>query len=480
MKKVMKVNGAFLVAIIYMLICGVGVGHGQDLGSDTQTAQVEAKNVPSNEATEIQNLSQAVEKIKQLENQINATQLNTNYLWMMLAAILVFFMQAGFCLIELGFSRSKNCINIIMKNVLDFSGACLMYLLVGFGLMYGASYVGVFGTDHFFLSTAPETSDLWVFWMFQVVFIGTAATISSGAMAERTKFMGYLCFSIVLSGFIYPVLGHWAWGGAYEGSEGAQGWLAAMGFHDFAGASVVHGVGGACALAGVLVLGPRIGRFAEDGTPRMIVGHNIPMAALGMFILWFAWFGFNAGSTLSADVSMGRIAVNTAISAAAGAIFSMLSMWKIQGRPDVAITINGVLAGLVAITAACDTVTPGSAIIIGALAGLFTTFGAVALEAMKIDDVVGAVPVHLVNGIWGTMAVAIFNENGFSGKMLGVQTLGAFAMSIVAFIVAYIVFYLIDVTIGLRANEIEQEEGLDFHEHAANAYPDFSTTEQSL
>lgn len=411
---------------------------------------------------------------------LEALQININFVWILVASILVFNMQAGFALVELGMARAKNSINIVMKNFLDFCISTVAFLLVGFALMFGTSWNGWLGTDGFWLSDLPADSSLWAFWFFQVVFAGTACTIVSGAMAERTKFMGYLVYAAILGALIYPVCGHWAWGsfaGAF-GWGGEKGWLESLGFIDFAGSSVVHGVGGACALAGIMVVGPREGRFARDGTPILIAGHNIPLAALGTFLLWFGWFGFNAGSTLTATAAIGRIAVNTAVAPAAGALAAMLSMWFVQRRPDVGITLNGALGGAVGITACCANVTPGSALVIGIVAGLLTTFATIMLERLKLDDAVGAVPVHLVNGWWGTISVALFNEMGFQASMLGIQVLGTFAVTGCAFVAGYAVFKSVDVFVGLRASKTEQEDGLDFAEHSANAYPDFHTSEQ--
>lgn len=413
--------------------------------------------------------------------EVEALQLNINYVWIVLSAALVFMMQAGFAMVELGFSRAKNSINIIMKNFLDFSISTVVFLFLGFGLMFGTTWGGWIGTDSFWLSGHPGDDSLWSFWFFQVVFAGTACTIVSGAMAERTKFVGYLVYAGLLSGVIYPFTGHWAWGsfGGGFGVGGEKGWLEALGFVDFAGSSVVHGCGGACALAGILVVGARHGRFGKDGSPRLIAGHNIPLAALGVFILWFGWFGFNGGSTLLANANIGRIVVNTTVAPAAGAIAAMISMWFVQGRPDVGITLNGALGGLVGITACCANITPGSAFIVGIIAGLLTTVTTIGLERMCIDDAVGAVPVHLVNGWWGTLSVALFDEAGFDAHKFGIQALGTFSITATAFILCFVIFKLVDLTVGLRASDTEQMDGLDFSEHSANAYPDFQTTEQA-
>ncbi|HRJ07147.1 MAG TPA: ammonium transporter [Prosthecobacter sp.] len=410
----------------------------------------------------------------------SAAQASVDLVWVILAGALVFLMQAGFGLLELGFSRAKNSINIVMKNFLDFSIAVVVFMFLGFGLMFGSSAGGWIGTDGFWLSNFPEDSPLWGFWFFQVVFAGTACTIVSGAMAERTKFVGYLVYAGFLSGVIYPLTGHWAWGsfgGAY-GVGGTGGWLESLGFVDFAGSTVVHGCGGACALAGILVVGARHGRFAKDGSPRMIAGHNIPLAALGVFILWFGWFGFNAGSTLAASGGIGRIVVNTAVSPASGALAAMLSMWFVQGRPDVGITLNGALGGLVGITACCANISPASALAVGLVAGILTTVSTIGLERLRLDDAVGAVPVHLVNGWWGTLCVALFDQKGFDARQLGIQALGTFSITATSFILCLAVFKTVDLLVGLRATDEEQINGLDFSEHSANAYPDFQTTEQ--
>ncbi len=399
--------------------------------------------------------------------------------WVLVCAAMVFMMQPGFCMLELGFVRAKNCLNVAMKNVLDFCVASICFLLFGFSLMFGASANGWFSGEFVWLADFKGNHPIWVFWVFQVVFVGTAATIVSGAMAERTKFVGYLLSTAMLSALIYPLLGHWAWGslaGSW-GVGGDQGWLEKLGFSDFAGSTVVHGIGGACALAGVLVVGPRRGRFVEKGKAKLIPGHNLPFATMGAFLLFFGWFGFNAGSALVADVSIGRITANTLLAGSAGAMAGMLSFWRMDGRPDVGTAINGLLGGLVAITACCHVVNPVSALILGAVAGILASAGGVLLEKMHIDDVVGAVPVHLMNGIWGTLCVAIFNENGFSADKLGVQALGAFSIMGTAFVAAFLVFKLIDLTIGLRASDEEQEMGLDFAEHASTAYPYFHTSD---
>jgi Amt family ammonium transporter len=398
--------------------------------------------------------------------------------WILICGSLVAFMQAGCALIELGLSRPKNCLNVAMKNVLDMCLGFIFFLLIGFSLMFGSGNNG-WTIDHFsWLPGYGGQHPVWIFWVFQAVFAATSATIVSGAVAERTKFVGYLIFSSVICGLIYPFVGHWAWSimAANWGFGGGTGWLEAMGFKDFAGSTVVHGVGGACALAGILVVGPRVGRFRADGSPVLIPGHSIPLVVLGTFILFFGWFGFNAGSQLAPDMAVARILANTMLAAGAGGLVGMFVFWRIDGKPDVATTMNSVLGGLVGITASCNLVSPLSAIVIGAIAGVISAAGPILLEKCKLDDVVGAVPVHLFCGIWGTLSVALFNEAGFSMNALGVQALGALAICGTAFVLGWITFKLIDVTIGLRASDHDQDLGLDFTEHAANAYPYFDAS----
>jgi len=403
-----------------------------------------------------------------------------DYAFLLICSAMIFFMQAGFCLLETGISRSKNAINISMKNAIDFVMGMLAFMLVGFGLMFGDSVVEGFFAWKTVVSK-PADSPVWIFWLFQSVFAATAVTIVSGAVAERTKFVGYVVFAFIAVAFIYPVLGHWVWGGAAGNYDfgTSKGWLAAKGFQDFAGGTVVHGVGGAFALAGIIVVGPRLGRFAKDGTARLFSGHNLPLVTLGIFVLWFGWFGFNAGSNLTPDVSIGRIAANTMVCSASAMASAMLFFRVKNGYVDVVETLNGALCGLVAITACCNVVSPISAIIIGFIAGGMGVFSGALLLKLRLDDAVGAVPVHLVNGIFGTLCVSIFNENGYF-KDLGIQALGAFIVPGVAFMIAFFVFKIIDLTIGVRASDDHQREGLDFAEHAANAYPDFVVNENEL
>lgn len=399
-------------------------------------------------------------------------QNNANFLWTLVAAFLVFFMQAGFAMVETGLTRAKNAVNIMMKNLMDFAFGSLAYWLIGFGLMFGVTATGWFGTDGFLLSDFAKDGDPWIyaFWMFQVVFAATAATIVSGAMAERTKFVSYLIYSVVISAIIYPIFGSWAWGSLYHGG----GWLERLGFIDFAGSTVVHSVGGWAALAGAMVLGPRIGKFTKDGTPKAIPGHSLTLAALGTFILWFGWFGFNAGSTTTANTDIALIAVTTNLSAAAGAIAAMFTAWFAIGKPDGSMALNGALAGLVAITAGCANVSPLSAVIIGLIAGVLVVYSVLFIErVLKVDDPVGAVSVHAVGGAFGTLAAGIFDVGGFSWSVVGVQALGVVAAFLWVFPAAFILFKVIDKTIGLRVTAEEELEGLDIGEHGMEAYPEF-------
>jgi len=406
-----------------------------------------------------------------------SVQKNMDFAWTLLAAFLVFFMQAGFAMVETGFTRAKNAINIMMKNLMDFAVGSLVYWAVGFGLMFGATN-GLFGTTGFFFSDFGLDKDPWIFafWMFQVVFAATSATIVSGAMAERTKYVSYLVYSAVISAIIYPVFGSWAWGSLYHGA----GWLEGLGFIDFAGSTVVHSVGGWAALAGAIVLGPRIGKYGPDGKPRAIPGHSMTLAALGVFILWFGWFGFNPGSTTAAIPDIARIAVDTNLSAAAGAVAAMFVSWFIFKKADVGMTLNGALAGLVGITAGCANVTPLSSVIIGGIAGGLVVFSVLFIDRIGIDDPVGAISVHGVCGAWGTLAVGIFNEAGFTLHGLGVQALGVATCFVWTFVLAFILFNILKRTIGLRVTAEEEKEGLDFGEHGGNAYPDFQVHPSSF
>jgi Amt family ammonium transporter len=404
-------------------------------------------------------------------------QTNLNIVWTCLAAFLVFFMQAGFALVETGFTRAKNAVNILMKNLMDFSVGSLAFFLVGFGLMFGATN-GLFGTTLFGLKGVEMgTPWEWTFLIFQTVFAATAATIVSGAMAERTKFGSYLVYSAVITLVIYPVFGSWAWGNLLLTDN--DSWLAARGFHDFAGSTVVHSVGGWLALAGAIVLGPRLGKYTKEGKPNAILGHSMPLATLGVFILWFGWFGFNPGSTTAGNGSIGYIAVTTNLAAAAGAVMALVTSWTVLRKPDISMTLNGALAGLVAITAPCDGVSPLGAIAIGAVAGVLVVLSVMFIDyVLKVDDPVGAVSVHAVNGLWGTLSFGLFSTTsglfyGHGFKQLGVQLLGAGTAFVWAFGLGLVLFFALKKTIGLRVSAEEEIKGLDIEEHGNEAYAGF-------
>ena len=412
--------------------------------------------------------------------------------WVLIATALIYFMQAGFALCEAGLTRAKNTGNILMKNMMDFCIGTPCYWLVGFGLMFGSTAPligrldpmirGIYGAEN---TVVPQTMPLWCYVIFQTVFCATAATIVSGSMAERTNFKAYCVYSAAISLLVYPIGGHWAWGG---------GWLSGLGFHDFAGSAVVHNVGGVIACLGAWMLGPRIGKYDREGKARAIPGHNMTAVALGVFILWFCWFGFNGGSTASmadgADAFHASLAfMNTNLAAAVATVVTMIFTWLRYGKPDVSMTLNAALAGLVAITAGCDCVTPFGAFIIGLAAGILVVFSVEFFDNIaKIDDPVGAVSVHMVNGIWGTIAVGLFSNGedgvmkglfyGGGAKLLGVQALGILAIDAYVLIVMFIVFKAIDAVIGLRVPAQVEIDGLDLHEHGlASAYSGFAISD---
>ncbi len=380
--------------------------------------------------------------------------------WVLISAFLVFFMQAGFALVEAGFTQSKNAVNILMKNVSDFMIGTLAFFAVGYAIMFGAGN-GFAGWTGWMLEGITHSSlPPMAFFLFQTVFAATAATILSGAMAERTKFSTYLMISLFMTALIYPVVGHWAWGG---------GWLATRGFADFAGSGVVHTVGGIAGLVGTLLLGPRKGAFNAES--KVHQGHNVTLAGLGVFILWFGWFGFNPGSqvaaagTANAD-AISLIAVNTNLAAAAGALVALFLSWIRMGKPNVGMLLNGALGGLVGITAGCAAVTPVSAIIIGAIAGVVMTVVAGLLWKLKIDDPVGAVPVHAACGIWGVLAVGLFSPTGdFMVQLTGIASIVGWTA-----VTSLILFMILKRTMGLRVSGKIEDEGLDTHEHGSVAY----------
>ena len=410
-------------------------------------------------------------------------------LWVLLAAILVFFMNLGFASVEAGFARAKNTVNILSKNFIVFAISSLGFMLLGWGLMFGGDNPFV-GTEHLFIlgqsdlsfydDTLTSSVPFWGKFFFQLVFCGTAATIVSGAVAERIKYISFIIFSFVLTLVIYPIVGHWIWGG---------GWLSQLGFLDFAGDSAVHSVGGWAALAGALILGPRIGKYGKDGKPRAIPGHNMSLAVIGLFVLWLGWFGFNPGSTMSfenpSDVM--HILVTTNTSAIAAVLTSTITAWVFLGKPDLGMTINGCLAGLVGITGGCAYVTVEISLLIGAIAGVIVVFLVVFFDRIKIDDPVGATSVHLGCGVFGTICVGLFAKEGvttlstanglFYGggvSLLGVELLGIVAVGVFTFAASSLVWLVLKKTIGIRVSAAEELAGLDVGEHGNAAYPDFA------
>jgi Amt family ammonium transporter len=395
--------------------------------------------------------------------------------WILIAAVLVMLMQAGFALVEAGFTRTKNTANILMKNLMDFSIGSLIFWILGYTLMYGEDVGGFLGKISLFygsneINGVPDKASL----MFQTVFAATAATIVSGAVAERTKFSSYIVFSIAITAVIYPISGHWVWGG---------GWLSNLGtpFHDFAGSTVVHSVGAWVGLMGAMVIGPRLGKYTSEGKPRAIPGQNLAFGALGVFILWFGWFGFNPGSQLAAAGSenasaISHIFITTNLAAAAGAVTAMILTWSRYKRPGLSLTLNGALAGLVAITAGCDVVSPGGAVIIGILAGIVLVLGVEFFDrVLKIDDPVGAVSVHGLNGALGTILVGLLStDNGLfyggGADQLVSQLIGVGAVAVWAMGLGFLVFYGLKKTIGVRVSKRIEEEGLDIYEHGESAY----------
>jgi Amt family ammonium transporter len=436
---------------------------------------------------------------EQITELLASPKVMADTLWTMIAGFLVFFMNLGFALVESGLCRAKNCVNILAKNFVVFGISSLAFLIVGWGLMFGngngfLGFEGLWFVDGADNSPATTTAyagayssiawtsvPLWAKFFFQLVFAGTAATIVSGAVAERIKFMSFVVFSFVMVGLIYPITGHWIWGG---------GWLAGMGFWDFAGSTVVHSVGGWAALAGILLLGARIGKFGKDGRVNPIPGHSMTSATIGVFVLWLGWFGFNPGSTMAADPkAIAHIAVTTNMAAAAASMSALLTAAWLLGKPDLSMILNGCLAGLVAITAPCAWVSVQSSVIIGLIAGALVVFAVLFFDRVKIDDPVGALSVHLVNGVFGTLAVGLFAdkaaapvvgpENGlfFGGgftqlwaQLVGVLTVGVYTLAI-----SLAAWAVLKATMGIRVSTEEEMEGLDMGEHGNLAYPDFRT-----
>ncbi len=430
------------------------------------------------------------------------TKVALDTIWTLLGAMLVFWMNAGFASVEAGFARQKNCVNILSKNFIVFAVSSIAFWFVGWGLMFGDGN-GFMGLKGLFMlkgaDNSPATGDAYqgvyssIAWatvpfytkfFFQLVFAGTAATIVSGAVAERIKYASFIVFSFILVAFIYPITGHWIWGG---------GFLAKLGFWDFAGSSAVHSVGGWAALAGVLVLGPRFGKYDENGNAKPIPGHNLSLATLGCFILWLGWFGFNPGSTMAADVNaIGRICITTNFGAVAGILTATITSWFLMKKPDLGMTLNGCLAGLVAVTAPCAYISPESALIIGGVAGVLVVLAVSFFDKLKIDDPVGALSVHLVNGVFGTIAVGLFAQDQFmpnttgngllfggGTKLLMAQLTGVGAVAGFTFVASMIGWLIVKATMGVRVSLHEEIEGLDIGEHGNMAYPEFNIRKQS-
>ena len=424
----------------------------------------------------------------------DAMKVALDTVWVLVTAFLVFWMNAGFACLEAGLCRAKNAVNILAKNFIVFAASSIAFWIVGFGLMFGDGSDYLYGMTGWMLGgpdNSPAAGDaymgvfgslnwtgvpLYAKFFFQLVFAGTAATIVSGAVAERIKFLSFILFSFLLVGFIYPLGGHWAWGG---------GWLADMGFLDFAGSTVVHSIGGWCALTGVMILGPRIGKYAKDGTAKPIPGHNMGLATLGTLILWLGWFGFNPGSTMAADANaIASIALNTNMAAAAGCLSACAVAWVALGKPDLSMILNGTLAGLVAITAPCSVVSVGSSVIIGLVAGVLVVYAVLFFDKVKLDDPVGALSVHLVNGIFGTLAVGLFATDGglfFGGGAAKtmIQLTGIVGVGIATFALSAIAWLVLKMTMGIRVTAEEESEGLDMGEHGMDAYPGFAPTQEA-
>ncbi|MBB2183388.1 ammonium transporter [Lachnospiraceae bacterium MD1] len=425
------------------------------------------------------------------------TKVILDTLWVVLAAMLVFFMNLGFATLESGMARSKNTVNIMSKNFIVFAVSSLGFFILGWGLMFGDGngFIGMKGL--FFASGADNSPNtgaayegvysaiswagipFWVKFFFQLVFCGTAATIVSGAVAERIKYISFIVFSLILTLVIYPITGHWIWGG---------GWLSELGFLDFAGGTAVHSVGGWAALSGIAILGPRIGKYSKSGKINAIPGHSVSLATIGALILWFGWFGFNPGSTMAAEPeAIGHILVTTNMAGIMGILVATATAWIKLGKPDMSMSINGLLAGLVAITPACAYVSVTSSIIIGAISGVLVVFASLFFDKMKLDDPVGATAVHLANGVFGTLSIGLFAEQGVNGnevngllfgggfKQLGVQALGVVTVGAFVLVASAIAWLLIKATIGLRVSVKEELNGLDIGEHGNEAYPEFLT-----
>ncbi|MEX0802987.1 MAG: ammonium transporter [Candidatus Binatia bacterium] len=466
--------------------------------ASTEPAKVEAPAAPAAEAKKEDAGAAPAQFTAGLLEQIGGVKVAMDTMWTLLAGMLVFFMNLGFASVESGLCRAKNTVTILAKNFIVFAAASIAFLVLGWGLMFGDGNP-FFGTEGLWFvggaDNSPAMGDaykgvyssinwtgvpLWTKFFFQLVFAGTAATIVSGAVAERIKFGTFYIFSFLMVGLIYPVVGHWIWGG---------GWLAKLGMFDFAGSTVVHSVGGWAALTGAMVLGPRLGKYSKDGKTLPLPGHSLALATIGVFVLWFGWFGFNPGSTMAADAgAIGRIAVATNTAAAAAAISASITAWMLLGKPDLSMILNGALAGLVAITASCAFVSIPSSLIIGLIAGVLVVLSVLFFDKIKIDDPVGATSVHLVCGVFGTICVGLFAQDHFTPNTTGnglffgggagllmAQLAGVVGVGAFVFVVSLIFWKILDAVIGVRVSAEEEIEGLDINEHGNVAYPDFVT-----
>jgi Amt family ammonium transporter len=447
---------------------------------------------------EIGESDSSILELEELKEEVAGNRVVADTLWVIIAAILVFFMNLGFGMVETGLQQAKNSVNISAKNFIVFAIASLAFYFMGWGLMFGDGN-GFLGFKGLLMLSGADNSPavdnytgdysaigwagvpLYAKFFFQLVFAATAATIVSGSVGGRIKFPAFIIFSFALVGIMYPITGHWIWG---------SGWLAERGFLDFAGSTVVHAVGGWAALAGALVLGPRIGKYNKDGSVNPIQGHSMTLATLGVFVLWFGWFGFNPGSTMAADPeAIGRICITTNLAAAAGAIGATITAWAALGKPDLSMILNGCLAGLVAITAPCAYVTPEIAILIGAAGGVLVVVFVIAFDRWGIDDPVGATSVHLVNGVWGTLSVGLFASPLYTGGetpaaglfygggfgLLANQLIGVVTVGIFTFGISWIIWIILKSTIGIRVSREEELRGLDISEHGMEGYPDFQS-----
>jgi Amt family ammonium transporter len=495
--KYRTIVASFIGGLSILLV--VGLSFAQEAKPAEEPAKVEAPAAapaPPVEAKKEDPGAAPAQFTQGLLEQIGGAKVAVDTMWTLIAGMLVFFMNLGFASVESGLCRAKNTVTILAKNFIVFAASSIAFLVLGWGLMFGDGNP-FFGTQGLWFVGGADNSPaigeaykgvyssinwtgvpLWTKFFFQLVFAGTAATIVSGAVAERVRFGAFYIFSFLMVGIIYPITGHWIWGG---------GWLAKLGMFDFAGSTVVHSVGGWAALAGAIALGPRIGKYGRDGKVLPIPGHSIALATLGVFVLWFGWFGFNPGSTMAADAgAIGRIAVATNTAAAAAAIAASVTAWLLLGKPDLTMILNGALAGLVAITAPCAFVSISSSLIIGLIAGVLVVLAVLFFDKIKVDDPVGAISVHLVCGIFGTLAVGLFAQTEFTPNTTGnglffgggagllmAQLAGIVGVGIFVFVIAMIFWQILKATIGIRVSAEEEIEGLDVGEHGNIAYPDF-------